>query len=450
MIHRWLLKAGLVLLMAGCGAGPSGGDHLGFNGSAGTALTLDPLDTTLESRDPSASSGATHRWFKIVLAAGPGDDPASLSQTGCSRDHAGNCDLYKIQYEVTGSGHNDGHANHVDRLTSHADGLAAYFPTVSPDGTVVAYNLHTVGTKISHIYQVGMWPGAAPVQLKTWGRFPSYYQDSFGAWGMIYAAHTDRTLDRLSLGSGLPPLPPGSWSRSTVIPAAANTDVSYSDPHVDPLNSNRLVYEYKDANGGSDSPLIFSYVRNLTTQVDQILDQATIGTDNVAHCSWNGSASEIACGAMGGEQYGFHFKPKAASWTSSSATPSNTLFEAFDASQMVAQVTGGGLPGNSYGQINSSDPVWNGFRVRHSYVEFCQSNDWITVSVQAQRLDTNDANPNDTKNKYETEYSRVYLVNITDRNNPVYYDLTLAIETAREAGAYRWESVSATCTALDT
>ena len=78
--------------------------------------------------------------------------------------------------------------------------------------------------------------------------------------------------------------------------------------------------------------------------------------------------------------------------------------------------------------------------VYHSYVESCKDNAHIIASVQCVA-----ESDGDTGRQYATVKSRVFLIDVSDFNNPQYIDLVSIIEDELEAEQFSWDGVSASC-----
>ncbi len=77
----------------------------------------------------------------------------------------------------------------------------------------------------------------------------------------------------------------------------------------------------------------------------------------------------------------------------------------------------------------------------HAYVDWCGSDDLIAVSIMCGRSDEADGH-DDSSYGTETEYSRVFLIDTSDPENPQYHDVLQGFE---ELEGEAMESVTATC-----
>lgn len=413
------------------------------------------------------------RRFGVVLSAGASDDFAAHPQSGCSREHPENCNLYQVVYVTKSTGfHNTGYAQKTRKLTNYGANWAALHPTVSPSGDYAVFDRQelTSTSAPTHALRILDMNASSPthVHLRSNGRFPHYYVDSTGQDAVVYSSDTTGNVGKLTyvgLSSGSR-MSSALWNHSTYLscPASAVTGGNrvYSDPEIHPIYTDFIVYTDKDDLGNSSgTPAITTYVQNVRYGSVFKVDDSTTNTSNLAHPSFNASGDEIVTGSLAHNPYGFEYDGSTKTWVSSKsgAYSYTKMFATYSAADMAKKVTKqtARQTGTGYGQALLDPalyPEWDSFKVLHSYVQFCGDDDWVVVSVQGARLDNEDADAadmddpdhkarGDSKSITEAEYSRVYLVDISDRQNPIYYDLILPLEDPDKP--YTMEGHGATC-----
>lgn len=403
---------------------------------------------------------AEARRFNIVLSAGESGNFNSASQTGCSREHPENCNLYKVVYNTKSTGfHNTGYASSTRKLTNYAGSWAALFPAVDPGGRYVVFDRQEIvaSSAPTNVLRILDMDASSPTHqlLVSNGRFPHYYSDGSGLDSIVYSNTATGDVNKLTFYG------PSTTSRlatalwfwgvhvSCPASAAAGGNRVYSDPHIDPTNPDVIVFTDKDDLGNpSGTPAITSYVKNTSTGATFMVVDSTVNTTNLAHPAFNMSGDEIVTGSLAHDPYGFRYDGGTKTWVSSRAAPQTQarMFATYSAADLAKYVTHqtARTSGTGYGQALLDPlayPEWGSFRVLNSYVQFCQDDDWVVVSVQGARTDAADGNA-DSKSSTEAEYSRAFLVDITDREDPIYYDLILPLEGNNP---YSMEGHGATC-----
>ncbi len=424
---------------------------------------------------PGATAHA--RTFNIVLSAGSSGNFDAKRQKGCSREHAESCNLYQLKYRAKGSTiHNAGYAISSSQLTNYGSNYSAIFPAVSPSGRYVAFDRQSYvsGASSTHSLRILDMNASTPTHqhLRDDARFPDYYLDAAGQEQIIFTDSATGNIGQFSFlgGASTSRLMTMYWVYTTFLTVEASRVGggmrSYNDPQVSPANPEWVVFADKDDMGDPTAdPKILSVVYNSRTgaffEVDQTTTDAYLETvdskgnvtvvreANLAHPAFNMSGDEVVTGSIVHEPYGFSYSGGTKTWVNSRAAPysDKKMFATFSAAEMASLVTGASpsTAGTGYGQA-LLDPAkykkWSSFKVLHSYVQFCQDDDWVVVSVMAARADAADKH-DDAKNLTEAEYSRAYLVDIRDRQNPIYYDLILPLEDPDHP--YTMEGFGAAC-----
>ena len=102
---------------------------------------------------------------------------------------------------------------------------------------------------------------------------------------------------------------------------------------------------------------------------------------------------------------------------------------------------------NTYAQSYCQSQQGNG-QLFYAYGDFCegeQRSNYLILSIMCGRSDTIDGVEDSPDKPIETEYSRTFLLDVSDIENVQYYDLTLAVEISLDKELYTWESYGGDC-----
>jgi len=282
------------------------------------------------------------------------------------------------------------------------------------------------------------------------GRWPHWYAD-----GKILFQDYDggQKIKLAELIEGMDPRNPNKWSFRVLLDNTSS-NITYSDPFMLPGGYNEFIAtkknehlyntEHDNSDPNSYGYGCVAYNRNSGEEKDALKEEQN---HNIGHC-YGRSENEYWGGGDGYKPDRF-VKTRAGNWVVSNQTNGAAFRPIKKGAELAAMGTDDETK-NSYGQDycagNANNPQ-NG-RLYYAYGNFCLgSNDsnYLIISIMCGRDDDADGHNDSSAKPIETEYSRTFLIDVTNLDNAIYHDITLAVEKNLGKSSYSWESYGGDC-----
>lgn len=446
---RWTVLAAMTVGMIGCGGGPKEG-------------TTPPSEPPPETPAPPSTSKGT---VDIVLAAGTPGNGGSCHFSGLSSDPA-SCELYKVTYDKA-----------TRKLTSHTkvvgDGIAGWMPSVSPDGTRLAYGSPTGKQCTTHVKDLNSTnpsdPGTAVMcsgmELPLIWAFPSWVDND-----TLLVSHPNmapqcvkdgkcQQLDRWNTVFEVKMDGNRAVSAKETLGVGATARMSVQDTWVNPVKPHLVAghgqIATRDAapvcSGSSglscadiyQSPMPFVidtktgkyWIYQLRTTESRYAKGQPLNLVGCAHLAWTPDGNSLLCTEQGTMEMKDHTEnSRLFMWSVDTSRDTAGEINQRDVEPMFSH--------KQPGDLVSIGPDQGCGVFYHKYAEFCGDSDHVVASVVCD-CDT----PACQKGGSPTQVlqSHVYMIDRSKPTKPAYVDLTAQLEERLGKPYNSMRSFTATC-----